>query len=47
MKVSTRTVQRWLKDEILIPVKVVAMQADGDISPVRKNVPDCPRLSRV
>ena len=43
--VSARTIQRWLKDETPIPVKVVAMKADEDIPPpARKDVADCDKF---
>lgn len=40
--VSARSVQRWLKDETPVPVRVVAMESDEAIPPpIRKNVADC------
>ncbi len=32
LKVSSRTIQRWIKDESPVKVKVVAMKADKDVS---------------
>lgn len=42
MNVSTRTVQRWLRDETPVPVQVVAMKADSDVpQSMAKNVTNC------